>query len=219
VPGRLQTGNRLRTIGDAGRIDAAAGVAVDEDGGIYVADFYHHRIQVFAADGAYLRQWGANGSGPGELNYPTDVAVAAGGSLVVADAYNHRVQVFARDGTFQRELTGPSGDPFNVATAVAVGPDGEVYVADFYHHRIRRFTVQGQLVAEFGRPGKGPGELDRPADMAVDDAGVLFVVDFGNDRIQVFRPIRSSGDSVPGRTSESASGLGRRERQAAPELP
>jgi len=41
-------------------------------------------------------------------------------------------------------------------------------------------------VAELGRQGHDRGELDRPTDLAVDDLGLLCVVDIGNNRIQVF---------------------------------
>lgn len=41
-------------------------------------------------------------------------------------------------------------------------------------------------MAELGRQGHDRGELDRPTDLAVDDLGLLCVVDIGNNRIQVF---------------------------------
>ena len=38
--------------------------------------------------------------------------------------------------------------------------------------------------------GSGNGQFERPTDMAFDADGNLYVVDFGNDRIQKFEPVR-----------------------------
>lgn len=188
-PGRL-------TIG---RLARRAGVAVDGEGRLYVADFFNHRVQLLDAAGGFLRQWGVTGEKglrSGTFRYPTDVALLADGTLVVADAYNDRIQIFRPDGTFLRRWGGPfglnlpGGFPgwFRVATGVGVDLQGHIFVADFYNHRIQKFTSNGRFLVAFGHPGTSPGELDRPTDVAVDEEGNLYVVDFGNDRIQVFKP-------------------------------
>ena len=43
-------------------------------------------------------------------------------------------------------------------------------------------------MATYGRPGRGDGELRRPADVAVDGEGYVHVADWGNERVQVFDP-------------------------------
>jgi len=67
-------------------------VTVDNSGNVYVADFYNHRVQKFAADGRFLVSLGRKGKGPGELDHPTAVAVARDGTLFVADFGNNRIQ-------------------------------------------------------------------------------------------------------------------------------
>ena len=49
---------------------------------------------VFGLDGTYLRQWGTQGEGHGQLNGPCGVAVSGGGEVFVCDKWNNRVQVF-----------------------------------------------------------------------------------------------------------------------------
>ncbi len=44
-------------------------------------------------------------------------------------------------------------------------------------------------MTSFGREGKGKGELRYPTDVGVDTEGNVYVVDFGKNRIQVFRPV------------------------------
>ncbi|WP_020673725.1 NHL repeat-containing protein [Amycolatopsis nigrescens] len=58
-----------------------------------------------------------------------------------------------------------------------------------------RFTVRAVppmpppgYAGEFGRTGRAPGRLDRPAGLAVDGRGLLWVADSGNNRVQQFTP-------------------------------
>ena len=69
-------------------------VAADASGHVYVADTFNERIQKFTSTGAYLTQWGMNGSGDGRSD-PLGVAVDASGNVYVADTGNHRIQKFA----------------------------------------------------------------------------------------------------------------------------
>ena len=73
-------------------------------------------------------------------------------------------------------------------TVVAIGPDERAFAADFFNHRIQIFSSEGRFLIEFGTHGSGVGQFDRPADIAVDSEGRLYVAVFGNDRIQVFQP-------------------------------
>ena len=46
-------------------VNTPTGIAVDNAGNVYVADFFNNLIQKFTNTGAYLTQWGAFGSGEG----------------------------------------------------------------------------------------------------------------------------------------------------------
>ena len=73
-------------------------LAVDGEGNVFVADFYNHRVQKFAADGTFLTAFGGEGDGPGRFRYAIAVAVAEDGSVFVADFGNNRVQKFRQGG-------------------------------------------------------------------------------------------------------------------------
>ena len=47
-----------------------AGVAVSNEGLIYVSFMNQHKIRVYKDDGAVMREWGTLGAKPGELNGP-----------------------------------------------------------------------------------------------------------------------------------------------------
>jgi len=76
------------------------GVAFDDAGCIYVADTYNHRVQVFEADGTFIRVWGSYGTDIGEFMYPEDIAVDVTGAVYVVNTENHRVRKFTADGAF-----------------------------------------------------------------------------------------------------------------------
>ncbi len=199
------TGEPLETIGSSGKgaaeFDAPGGVAIGEDGKLYVADFYNHRIQVLGPEGSLhlqLGETGVKGIRAGLFNYPTDVALLPGGDIVVADAYNDRIQVFTPDGKFLRKWGGPFAIDihgsfngwFKTSTAVTVGPEGNIFVADFYNHRIQKFSPKGDFLVAFGSRGKELGKMKFPIDVALDKEGSVYVVDFGNNRIQKFMQIK-----------------------------
>src|SRR3954469_22434124 len=121
--------------------------AVGPDGSVYVADQYSHAIQVFGPDGAFRREIGAAGSGPGGLSSVGAVAVAADGSVYVADGAD-RIDRFAADGSllnsFGSSGTGAGefrfgaggGNDSGAGGGIAIGPDGSVYVADTRNDRV-----------------------------------------------------------------------------------
>ncbi|MBI5573821.1 MAG: 6-bladed beta-propeller [Elusimicrobia bacterium] len=58
-------------------------IAVDSTGAVYVVDNWNRRIQKFSSTGAYITQWGSNGSGNGQFLYPTGIAVDSTGAVYV----------------------------------------------------------------------------------------------------------------------------------------
>ena len=56
---------------------------------------YVDHIVKYDANGAYVTDFGSDGTGDGQLNYPYGVAVAPSGNVFVADANNNRVVEFA----------------------------------------------------------------------------------------------------------------------------
>src|SRR5438094_756265 len=65
-------------------------VAVDAQGGVYVADFLNHRIQKFDSQGHFLKIIAGYGHGPGGLSFPRSLALDPAGNLYVAEQGNGR---------------------------------------------------------------------------------------------------------------------------------
>lgn len=78
-----------------GQFNCPAGIAIDSEGHIAVADLKNLNVQIFDWDGAFVKKLGdaekKNASGFGK---PTGIAITRNGNLVVADRGHHCVQVF-----------------------------------------------------------------------------------------------------------------------------
>ncbi len=197
------SGNYLRTIGISARgaaeLTAPRGLAIDPTGRLLISDTVGNRIEVFApGSDAYAGQWTAAGGHAADFNTPAGIAVDPRGSVYVADSGNARLAHLWGDGTFLGELGGPAdigGAQLSAAGSVAVadGPD-ETYVADTAHNRVLVYGPEGTLRSKWGADegsgasGRGSGEFDHPAAVAVDGAGNAYVADTANNRIVKLSP-------------------------------
>lgn len=181
----------------AGQFYGPYGVGVDKDGNLYVADSYNNRIQELPTAGsAWITTGGtASGTGAGQFNFPDGVAVDDTGNLYVADGGNGRIQELPAGqpatlsaswvtfGFFYADLLNPN--PYGIA----IDKKGNLFAAD-YHSSCVQYLPSGKAATvsanwvTFGSYGSNPGQFSFPYSVAVDDAGNLYVADFGNNRIQ-----------------------------------
>jgi len=194
--------------GDApGQFRYPMSIALDKDINVYVSDEYLHRITIFSKDGDYVSHWGTLGSGDGELNGPSGLVIRDD-VLFVVDSRNHRVQKFTLDGKYigQFGSFGEGPGQLNTPWGITLDKQGNVFVADWRNDRIQSFTADGQWLASFGQPGTGGdasiarlhggirvvpqqvGLFNRPAGVAVDNDGDIYVADWLNNRVQVLTP-------------------------------
>jgi hypothetical protein len=126
-------GRLLRTLageGSApGQAITPAGLCVDEQGNLWVADSGNHRVQCFAPDGDMLSCWGVRGNGWGELRYPTDVAVADE-VVFVADPQHRCVWKFSLDGEPLACLTRGADDSQWLRPGRLAIDDDRLYIGD-----------------------------------------------------------------------------------------
>jgi len=85
--------------------------------------------------------------------------------------------------------------------AVAAAADGRVFVADgSFNNAIHIFAANGVYLGAVGGPGRAPGKLLVPTDVAGGPGGECYVADFGNKRLAVFgadgRFIKTLGEGV-----------------------
>lgn len=208
------TGSRGYTDGpgSTAQFNSPAGVAVDGQGTVYVADALNHCIRAIAPTGVVRTVAGATGrglqDGPGasaRFQFPYGVAVDAQGTVYVADAGNHRIRIISSQGIVStlagngsnlnygvvNHADGPGGSAlFSNPFAVAVDGQGTVYVADADNYCIRKITSAGTVTTLAGNTMQGNANgtggaalFDKPRGIAVDAAGVVYVADQYNGRI------------------------------------
>jgi DNA-binding beta-propeller fold protein YncE len=143
-------------------------------------------VLVVDGDGRVVRSWGK-----GMYTMPHAIRVDPQGNVWTTDAASSMVYKFAPDGKvlLSIEVGGqpaPCGS-FCSTTDVAFAADGHLFVADGYRNaRILEYTADGSKVAEWGKPGTGPGEFRLPHSIQIDERGIVYVADRENGRIQRF---------------------------------
>jgi sugar lactone lactonase YvrE len=77
---------------------------------------------------------------------------------------------------------------FIYPTGIALLNEGRMAISEYGTdaERVRIFDTEHKLLAGWGKLGTEPGELDRAMAIDVDAAGLLFVADTANHRVQCF---------------------------------
>lgn len=186
---RMLTGEET---GGAEGLGKPYGVAVYH-GRVYVSDTAQHSVAVFDIPGQRFFRIGDDDNA-GKLRMPIGLDVDGKGNLYVVDNSAKLVQVYSADGKHLRTLAG-DGKWFERPSGIAVDAEGSrIYVVDTggigsEQHQVRVFDAQsGKHLLDIGKRGTGPGELNLPRDVTIGLDGLLYVVDGGNFRVQVFRP-------------------------------
>jgi DNA-binding beta-propeller fold protein YncE len=154
-----------------------------------------NRVDVFDAQGNYLRAVGSGRQGKGAgLDEPADLKFdPVTGLMHVGDVFNSEIDVYDPNtgeyirsyGSFGGQIP---GRPFFGPGGMSFSPDGSnIYITDFSQDVIKVYDSQtGDLVNTIGSPGTGPGEFQGPAGISVSpNTGRIYVGDQFNNRIKV----------------------------------
>jgi sugar lactone lactonase YvrE len=153
---------------------------------------------------------------------PANLTLDKDGNVYIADTNNHRIRKVTPDGMVST-IAGPV-DPglhsgymdglaadalFKEPRGLAVDDSGNIYLADSGNHCIRKISTDGMVSTLAGSKeagyADGQGSAARfnyPTDVAVDDAGNVFVADSANHRIRMITPegvvSTLAGNGIPG---------------------
>ncbi|MBN1384796.1 MAG: 6-bladed beta-propeller [Elusimicrobia bacterium] len=191
----LKKWGNIGTQGGGNFNNWANGIAIDNDGNVYVGDPNNSRIQKFDADGNFLTAWGSRGDKKEQFNMPYGITADGNGNIYVADTFNHRIQKFNSNGKFVSELgnRGKEVGQFVQPYGLAVDGNGNVYVTDSMNDRVQKFDSKGNFISQWGILGAKDGRLNFPCGIAVhtdkkSSRKYIYVADCNNNRIYKLTP-------------------------------
>ena len=134
---------------------------------------------------------GSDGPGPHRLRispYDPD------GRVWLVNETFHQIYVFSNDGSEllktlgEKNVSGDDETHFGRPQDVAFLPDGRILVADgLDNHRVVILDEDANYLSEFGGFGEGPGQFNGVHALGVGPRGLIFALDRGGGRVNVFR--------------------------------
>lgn len=121
------------------RLSRPAGIVIDEEQTLWIADACNHRIVRMSLTGEVLTVFGQFGENPGQLRYPYGIDLAPDGSVMICEYEGQRLQWFTQAGKPIRAWGRPGRAPGGLSSpwGAAYGPDGNVYIVDSLNHRVQ----------------------------------------------------------------------------------
>lgn len=176
------------------------GVAVGEDGSVYVVDSRNEKIQVFTKSNQFLREW--------SVPLPSEVAVRNGRVVVTSIP---GVSVFTTDGKLMSVWgkRGGGAEEFDTPNGVAIAEDGTVYISDSLNARVKAYKADGTLMWVWPkerteatstgiRPAAGAAQLQVPTGLTLDGQGRIVLADAFSFELVVLQP-SATGAKLVGR--------------------
>jgi sugar lactone lactonase YvrE len=176
---------------------AAASVAFDANGHLFVLTRGDKTFFEFNPDGSFVRSFGDK-----LFTRSHGLRIDRDGNLWATDVGGHVVVKMNRDGQPLLTIgTRGEGGEWNEATGshklnqpndVVIAANGDVFIAQGHtpgaegDARVLKFDKAGKFIKSWGGKGSGPGQFQVAHGIAIDGKGLVWVADRENQRIQVF---------------------------------
>ncbi len=163
---------------------------IDGKDQVYVSDINSHDIQVFDADGTFIRRITVQVEAGKEALRPNGIHVLDDGRIVMTDTGNHRFLIVDPNGKILLSVGERGSGPgqFLFPDELTVTPDNTICVVDVINCRIQEFDLDGNFIRQFGTVGQTAGTFARPKGITIDGKGRIWVSDGMSSVIQGFTP-------------------------------
>jgi DNA-binding beta-propeller fold protein YncE len=177
----------------AGDFNSPWGIAIDQDGFLYVTDTGNERVQIFNENGNFEDQFGSQGNGQEQFQTPLGIGITEDGSLriIVADPgetnSDRRLRRFDDNGDFIEDI---GRSQLGTPTGVAIDNDNNIWVVNNVNDgEVFLFEENGDFITSFNPSGSG--DLNNPQGIAVfedtnENATFVYIADTGNNRVVKF---------------------------------
>lgn len=118
-------------------------VSLDKQGNVYVTDTLNSRVQVFDAEGKYVKRFGERGNSWGMFDKPKGVATDSFGNVYVVDSGWSNVQIFNQKGEVLLFFggRGPIPGMLQNPAPIAIDKQNRIYVGDYLNHRVEVYQL------------------------------------------------------------------------------
>lgn len=146
----LETLKHIKTIGkrgkEEGEFNFPSHITIDTKGNLYVVDTMNGRVQIFDAEGQFLKAFGQFGDAPGMFARPKGIGVDSEGHIYIADAAFNNIQIFDDEGRTLLVFAsyGNSRGQMILPAGVTVDKDDFIYVVDSWNRRVEVFEYLGE---------------------------------------------------------------------------
>lgn len=163
-----------------------AGIAVDSQERIYIADTNGGAVFIFDLRGKSLNLLGTEG--PGRLANPYGIVIDKRDNIYVSDTKLKRIHVYDKTGNLTAVVSRVGNEQIINPAGLAIDEDlNRLLIADSQGHKIFIADLnQLDHGTSFGKAGDGDDEFYFPNSVAVDKAGRIYVTDSMNFCVKVF---------------------------------
>lgn len=179
----MTTGEPLGMFGSEAEIDCPEGLAVDNNGTLYVASFLDDSIARYTTEGEFLGRHSPTG-----LKGPEDIEVLPDGDIVVTSHFSDEI--------LRVTANGSTSVFASIETPVGLtrGIDDNIYVASYQKHAIVRYDGRtGEFIDLFATGGY----LQGPSSLSFATARLLYVSSYENNRLVLYNASTKLSVRVP----------------------
>jgi sugar lactone lactonase YvrE len=163
-------------------------IFIDSQDWVYVTDVMNNNIQVFSAEGIFVRRIVVEIEAGMELFRPNGIHVFEDGRIAATDAGNHRFVIMDSEGKVELSRGSRGSEPgqFIFPDELVVTADNTICVVDVMNYRVQEFDLEGNFIRSFGEAGQTVGTFGRPKAITLDETGRLWISDAMANAVQVF---------------------------------
>ncbi|CAF4815581.1 unnamed protein product, partial [Rotaria sp. Silwood1] len=184
-------------------------IYVDSHRAMYILDTSNYRVlrwQFGDPLGYVVAGGNGNGAAYTQIGASYAMFVDSQSNIYVSESNNHRVTLWLSSNTTSGILVaggngaGSSSERLNSPWGIYVDSNQAMYIVDRSNHRVQFWVngaISGTTVAgKTGDAGPWSYQLSSPTSILLDQYGYLYILDFGNDRIQKWYPSAIYGTTI-----------------------